>query len=95
MFLTIAVGGLYLVMDLCLISRLDVLVTTGSASRSNVVLLGFDIVKVSIYTGDGDVISIPAGFHRHLVGKTLIHVFHRDITETRFVGKLMIIRTFS
>ena len=48
MFLTIAV---YIVMDLCLISRLDVLVTAGSASRSNVVLLGFDIVKVSIYTG--------------------------------------------
>jgi len=38
---------------------------------------------------------MPAGFRRHLVGKTLINVFHCDINETRFVGKLMIIRTFS
>jgi len=45
--------------------------------------------------GDSDVISTPAGFRRHLVGKTLINVFHRGITEIRFVGKLMIIRTFS
>ena len=42
-----------------------------------------------------DVISMPAGFRRHLVGKTFINVFHCDITEIRFVGKLMIIRTFS
>jgi len=29
-----------------------------------------------------------AGFRRHLVGKTLINVFHFDIAEKRFVGKL-------
>jgi len=45
--------------------------------------------------GDSDVISVPAGFRRHLVGKTLINVFRCDITEIRFVGKLMVIRTFS
>jgi len=36
-----------------------------------------------------------AGFRRHLVGKTLIDVFHCDVAEIRFVGKLMIIQTFS
>jgi len=46
--------------------------------------------------GDSDVISTPAGFRRHLVGKTLINVFfHYDIAEIRFVGKLMIMQTFS
>ena len=39
---------------------------------------------------DSDVISMPAGFRRHLVGKTLINVFHCDIAEIRFVGKLVI-----
>ena len=43
--------------------------------------------------GDSDVISMPAGFRRHLVGKVLIYVFHRDITEIRFVDKQT--RTFS
>ena len=38
---------------------------------------------------------MPAGFHRHLVGKTLIKVFHYDIAEMRFVGKLVITQTFS
>jgi len=38
---------------------------------------------------------MPAGFRRHLVGKTLRNVFRFDITEIRFVGKLMIMRTFS
>ena len=38
---------------------------------------------------------MPAGFRRHLVGKTLINVFHCDITEIRFVGTLMIIRALS
>ena len=37
---------------------------------------------------------MPAGFRRHLVGKTLRNVFHRDIAEIRFVGKLVIIQTF-
>jgi len=40
--------------------------------------------------GDCDVISMPAGFRRHLVGKTLVNVFHCDIDEIRFVGKLVI-----
>jgi len=38
---------------------------------------------------------MPVGFHRHLVGKTLINVFHYDIAEVRFVDKLVIIQTFS
>jgi len=37
---------------------------------------------------------MPAGFRRHLVGKTLINVFPSDIAEIRFVGKLMSIQTF-
>ena len=46
--------------------------------------------------GDSDVISAPAScFRRHLVGKTLRNVFHCDIAEIRFVGKLVIIQTFS
>jgi len=45
--------------------------------------------------GGSDVISMPAGFRRHLVGKTLINVFHCDIAEIRFVGKPVIIQTFS
>jgi len=46
--------------------------------------------------GDNDVISMPAGFRRHLVGKLLIrNYFHCDIAEIRFVGKLVIIQTFS
>jgi len=53
-------------------------------------------LNVNIHVqGDSDVISMPAGFRRHLVGKTLINVFHYDIAEIRFVGKLVIIQTFS
>jgi len=44
---------------------------------------------------DGDVISVPVGFRRHLVRKTPINVFHWDIAEVRFVGKLVITQTFS
>jgi len=44
--------------------------------------------------GDSDVISMPVGFRRHLVGKTLRNVCHCDIAEIRFVGKLVIIQTF-
>ena len=38
---------------------------------------------------------MPVGFRRHLVGKTRINVFHYDIGEIRFVGKLVIKQTFS
>ena len=38
---------------------------------------------------------VPAGFRRHLVCKTLINVFHCDSAEIRFVGKILIIQTFS
>jgi len=31
--------------------------------------------------GDSDVISMLAGFRRHLVGKTLVNVFHCDVAE--------------
>jgi len=37
---------------------------------------------------------MPAGFRRHLVGKTLRDNFHCDIAEIRFVDKLVIIQTF-
>ena len=36
----------------------------------------------------------PAGFRRHLVGKTPINVCHCDLTEIRSVSKSMLIRTF-
>ena len=39
--------------------------------------------------------SVPVGFRRHLVGKTLINVFHCDIADIRFVGEVVIIQTFS
>jgi len=45
--------------------------------------------------GDSDAISMPAGYHRHVVGKTLRNVFHCDVAEIRLVGKLVIIQTFS
>jgi len=38
---------------------------------------------------------MPDGFRRHLVGKTLINVFHCDLDELRLLGKLVIIQTFS
>ena len=38
---------------------------------------------------------MPVGFRRHLVGKTLVNVFHCHIAEIRFVGKLMMIQAFS
>ena len=38
---------------------------------------------------------MPSGFRRHLVGKTLVNVFHCDIAEIRFRGELVIFQTFS
>ena len=32
---------------------------------------------------------MPVGFRRHLVGKTLTNVFHCDVAEIRYVGKLV------
>jgi len=50
----------------------------------------------TMYTqSDSYVISMRVGFRRHLVGKTLINVFHCDSTEICFVGKIVIIQTFS
>jgi len=58
-----------------------------------------NVIKANrtFYTqGDSDVIAVPAGFHCHLVGKTLVIVFQCDIDEIYFVGKLVIIiQTFS
>ena len=61
-----------------------------------------NVVKILAYAisrpytqGDSDVISMPAGCRRHLVGKTFINVFHCDSAEMRFVGKIVIIQTFS
>jgi len=45
--------------------------------------------------GASDAISVPAAFRLHLVGKTLINVFHCDIAEIRFVGELVILQAFS
>ena len=44
---------------------------------------------------NSDVISMPADFRRHLVGKTSVNVFQCDIAEIRFVGELVIKRRFS
>jgi len=38
---------------------------------------------------------MPAGSRRHFVGKSLRNAFHCDIAGIRFVGKLVIIQTFS
>ena len=38
---------------------------------------------------------MPAGFRRHRVGKSLDKCFYCDTAEIRFVGKLVIIQTFS
>jgi len=40
----------------------------------------------TVYKGDSDVISMPASFRRHLVGKTVIKCFHSDIVEIQKVG---------
>jgi len=48
------------------------------------------VIKIFNTQGDSDIISMPAGFRRHLVGNTLINVFHCDITEIRFVVNLLI-----
>jgi len=37
---------------------------------------------------------MPAGFRRHLVGKTLRNVCYCDIAQVCLVGNLMVIRTF-
>ena len=58
-------------------------------------LLQFRHTFVPYTRDDSDVISMPAGFRRHLVGNTLINVFHCDLAEIRFVSKLVNIRTFS
>jgi len=36
--------------------------------------------------GESDVISMPAGVRRHLVGKTFRNDFHCDIAEIPFAG---------
>ena len=49
----------------------------------------------SAYTyGDSDVISMPTGFRRHLVGKTLRNICYCNIAEIRSVAKLVIIDIF-
>jgi len=37
---------------------------------------------------------MPSGFRRHLVGKTLTNIFHCDIAEIHFAGKLVITDIF-
>jgi len=38
---------------------------------------------------------MPAGFRHHIVGKTLTNIRYRDIAQVHFVGKLVIMRTFT
>ena len=40
-------------------------------------------------------VSMPAGFRRHLVGKSLRNVCYSVVTSMHFVSRLMIIWTFS
>jgi len=56
--------------------------------------LHFESSSLLYVQGDSDVISRPAGFRRHLVGKTLRNVFHCHVAEIRFAGKLVIMLTF-
>ena len=58
-------------------------------------LVSLQPINMKYTQGDSDVISVPAGFRCHLAGKTLVNVFHCDLAEIRFVGKLVIIQTFS
>jgi len=53
-----------------------------------------NLVKIVYVVAEGDsgIMSMPAGFRRHLVHKTLRHDFHCDIAETRFVSRLIIIK---
>jgi len=54
------------------------------------------LINLENTQGDSDVILMLAGFRRHLLGKTLINVFHCNIAEICFVGKLVIVQqTFS
>ena len=49
-----------------------------------------------LFYGGSDVISMPAGFRRHLVVKLLEMFLHSDSAEMSFfVGKTVIIQTFS
>jgi len=52
----------------------------------------FCVTACLAYTqGDSDVISMPAGCRRHLVGKTLINICCCNIAEIRSVAELVII----
>ena len=64
-------------------------------TRTRCGLMRYMSIKNLHTQGDSNGISMPAGFRRHLVGKTLINVFHCNITVIRFVGKLVIIQIFS
>jgi len=58
------------------------------ARRENFTTAAADVESNNKYAantqGDSDVISVSAGFRRHLVGKTLRKVFHCDIAEIHF-----------
>jgi len=50
----------------------------------------------SVYTqGDSDVVSMPAGFRRHLVGKTLINVFTVISPKYALLASWWLTQTFS
>jgi len=49
------------------------------------------LLATSIHRVTVTVISMPAGFRRHLVGKTLRNDFHCDSAEIRFVSTLVIV----
>jgi len=69
----------------------SVLLTRVTARR----MRNIDVGKPNSLNTCSDVISMPVGFRCHLVGKTLINVFYYDIAAIRFVGKLVIIQTFT
>ena len=58
-------------------------------------MIFFPFVYALHFLRYSDVISTAARFRRHLVGETLINVFHCNNSEIRFVGKLVIIQTVS
>ena len=57
--------------------------------------LVFHVLTQIVANSYSDLFSMPDGFRRHFVGKTLRNVCHCDIAEIRSVGKLVIIRKFS
>ena len=64
-----------------------------SAAHHPLLVLAYSIHRVTVtYLRS---ISMPAGFRRHLVGKTLKNAGYYNSAKMRFIGKLMIVWTLS